>query len=783
MMTGMVQDQNLEKQIERHMGGCMAGFFHIFDRHQPLPAKRLITCSTKRHPHSSTVSPTRDDAESSADPHPATPEHHSTLSSLRDVRSQAPEPVTPSEASSIRSPLPFPLFEIKEGTRSTWRFSKEAPRLSLDSRAATDAKGGLYPREIRTSTAEVRPDNGDAPPPTDEDDQQRRSPSVIARLMGLENLPPASPESTKNAELRRSASESRVNKDLYRFIEGSHFLQNQQQQQPAVVLSNVIREGMAAQEDVKLRKIGTEQAAETTAHHHQRGPGGLGRRKSFYDSTDFFPEPAKRSASLIYEETERRLRMRGIDEPPKDLETLKQILDALQLKGLLHSKRGIVGGNAIPIPHHHTNFIYEKNFEDDSSPVVLMKPSRPSINRFSNRNESDSSSTMSFRSSRPTAARRSSPTRDLFPVTAASPRRENVRGQSGGCGRASPTKSDGSGVNNSPGRRRPMMTMNIEPKRVLSTVQPKFDPSRQHRSSQTFTNRIQGSHKLVTEVYPAEDESSTLSESSVSTPSQTDTERIKVEEYREGGRSLLERCDKLLYSIAEMTATSDLQPSPVSVLDAASFYKDESSPSPVMKRSIDFKDQSGELDDDLWSLISFKRDEKDDSYDDADFIYILDILRASNCLPDDSDVFLLLEKQHYLKGEDTSKVSRMHRQLVFDAVTEILERKRQFLQPGTENLMEKPLMQQVWSEFQHIRGRDAAENLFEVICGVLKKDLIMGDAVTGWGQCPVEVSQSVLDIERLIFKDLVSETIRDLAATFGPEYTTRVQLPCRRLAF
>lgn len=60
-------------------------------------------------------------------------------------------------------------------------------------------------------------------------------------------------------------------------------------------------------------------------------------------------------------------------------------------------------------------------------------------------------------------------------------------------------------------------------------------------------------------------------------------QRSKVEEYKEG-RNLLERCDKLLHSIAEMTAT-ELQPSPVSVLD----YKEESSPSPVMKRSLDFK--------------------------------------------------------------------------------------------------------------------------------------------------------------------------------------------------
>lgn len=61
-----------------------------------------------------------------------------------------------------------------------------------------------------------------------------------------------------------------------------------------------------------------------------------------------------------------------------------------------------------------------------------------------------------------------------------------------------------------------------------------------------------------------------------------------MEEYKEG-RSLLERCDKLLHSIAKMNAAqTESQPSPVSVLDA-SFYKDDSSPSPVMKRRMDFK--------------------------------------------------------------------------------------------------------------------------------------------------------------------------------------------------
>lgn len=65
-------------------------------------------------------------------------------------------------------------------------------------------------------------------------------------------------------------------------------------------------------------------------------------------------------------------------------------------------------------------------------------------------------------------------------------------------------------------------------------------------------------------------------------------QRSKMEEYKEG-KSLLERCHKLLHSIAEITpAAESQQPSPVSVLDP-SFYKEESSPSPIMKRSIEFE--------------------------------------------------------------------------------------------------------------------------------------------------------------------------------------------------
>ena len=65
--------------------------------------------------------------------------------------------------------------------------------------------------------------------------------------------------------------------------------------------------------------------------------------------------------------------MQGIEEPSKDLETLKHILEALQIKGLLHSKNA---KNQMS----HQNFVYNRNSE---SPIVVMKPARSSTSRIS----------------------------------------------------------------------------------------------------------------------------------------------------------------------------------------------------------------------------------------------------------------------------------------------------------------------------------------------------------------------------------------------------------------
>ncbi|KAK7345850.1 hypothetical protein VNO77_16462 [Canavalia gladiata] len=694
MTTGIVRDQNLEKHIHKQMG-CM-GFLQIFDRHQILTGKRIY--SAKRLPPASDSSPE--------------PEKH-VASPAREVESE--------------TKVALPVLEFKEGTRSPWKFSRESPRLSLDSRAIVDAKGSLHPRDIPTNKTE-----NDA-------DKQRRSTSVIAKLMGLEPLPDSDPEPV--VKLRRSASESRVSRDLSlplpqsRFLDSNNFQLRPNSQGGSI--GNVVQENNNAAMDTPLSNGRTTDPLEPsrTTPFPLRQRGTIALKKSFYDSADFFPEP-KHTVS-IYGEIERRLRMRGINEPSKDFHTLKHILEALQLKGLLHSNK------------------------PNQSPIVVMKPVRSYAPV--NRTGGDSPPPHSSLRSSPRARRSPSPgneTRSVRNVTQSRAR------------------------NSSPNRRK------VEPQRKEGfdsrKVSPVHSPKVNARRSQQVTGGSPRMRKVIDRkevlLGGAEDESSTVSENSFSTSSHPDTERYRLEEYKEG-RDLLDRCDKLLSSIAEITAVNELQPSPVSVLDS-SFYKDEwCSPSPITKRCIDYKDQAAESEDDVWSaaLCSSEGKSEEAASEDCDYVYVSEILRACSYLPEESDIFLLLEKQQGLKGKDTSKASTLQRRLIFDTLQEILNRHQQ-LPPWKAASCGEP-RQQIWSEFRRIREREESsesEDLFKVICGVLKKD--MAEGMSGWGEWPVQMGDVVLDIERLVFKDLIGETIRELAS-FSPQCNNKLSALRRKLLF
>ncbi|XP_073300438.1 uncharacterized protein [Primulina huaijiensis] len=714
MATGFVPELNMENQM-----GCMTSLLQIFDRHQILVGK-----STKRllpPPVVDTITESDISVE-------ASPVHARGSGKQKQQVRPRPERLKqwfqPAEL-----PLKLPMSESKEAAKGAacyWKLSKEIPRLSLDSRATTDDKGGLHPKEKRSSAAVQPTSNGVAI-----DYQVYRSHSLIAKLMGLEPMPNSlnAMEHEKKPELRRSSSESGVSRGFLhsRFsMESNNFPVKQQNQSVTPIVTHEVINNGTMKSSWKNDDNGVNLSPWKAPQHG----------KSFFDSADHFPEPKQNVSAQG--EIENRLKMREMEEHTKDLETLKNILEALRLKGLLHSTKPAERN------HHacHQKFVY------DESPIVVIKPSRSSITSPIHRRTENEYPQAYGRSPERQSRWNYSvpiepsplpiPLRARLPNWLVKPKPLRVETQ----------------------RRANELTDN---RRILPALPPKLH-TRITGSEPTTHARPPRSMKAIGKDYQkanksGEDESAFISGSSLGTS--IDTERSRT-----GGRNLLERCDKLLHSIAEMTTAADMQPSPVSVLDSSLHRDDSFAASPIAaKRKIHFKDHYGNAEEETWSTgVSLVSRE---TAEESAFLYIADILSASNLFPGGSELFLLLEKQQLQKGQDSSKASRLQRKAVFDTITEILKWIRRL--PPWKNVswttddVTSPSLDKVWLEFQRIRDPSDAEDMYDMVCGVLRKDF-SGDEITGWKDYPTEMSESILDLERLVFKDLIAETLRDLGA-------------------
>ncbi|KAI3760128.1 hypothetical protein L1987_50518 [Smallanthus sonchifolius] len=723
-MAGLVQGQNGKKRMEKQIG-CMSGFLQIFDRQHILAGKRIL--STKRLPPSTGVGASPETG-SSGESHESEPLKHAVVIPAIPDKSQS----SPTEKMNHRpkSPVVVPTFEQKDGTqKSSWKAFKEIHRHSLDSRIT-----------VRNTSV------------SDEDDNQRRSPSVIARLMGLEPLSSSDQKTEIGVKpaLRRSASESRVSRDLVysKYIDDNNFQVKQQYKSQNQIVERIVRDETSNVSNRDFANLKSESSRTSSW-----------RSRSFFDSAVFFQE-SNQTTVTMHGDFEKRLKMRGMDEQSNDLSTLKQILEVLQLKGLLRSTRHSNRDN-------QRNVVYDRNLYSDESSIVLVKPWRSSASKVDyQRSVNDSRRTCRYAS-------------ENFPAT--SPKRDggavDWSGRSPVRVRTSSPNRIGSNLKScdSISKRKPL---NIEIQRrddesSGSINSPKLTPKRNgsvHHSVMNRSHRNQkpSKRKFIKNVV-TEDGSSSISESIISTPSTIDSERPKREESREG-KNLLQRCDEQLSSIAEMNSTTEsppssatVLPSPVSVLDSG-FDKDEpSTPSHCIDLKAtptgDFKDEN--VSPKLSPAKSTKHEEF--TSDDPDFIYISEIVQASQHLHEGSDVFFSFEKQ-LNNTENSSNVSKRQHKLIFDVVLEIIGKNKQF--PPWKAFYEdsRTSLKQIWSEFQKIREINTSDGLLELVSGVLKKDLL---EINGWRDYPIEKSETVLDIERMIFKDLVSEAIRDLAEIFG----------------
>ncbi|VAI79780.1 unnamed protein product [Triticum turgidum subsp. durum] len=682
--------------------GCMAGFLHLFDRPHVLSGKRRL-CHHPRRLLSSSSSGSATPSEMSmpldrATPLPSSPE------------------MTPPAAP--RPSLQLPPLDLKDrgGAAASWRL----PRLSLDSRAVVDARGKLRQRDnIRTAAP---PSPGVA-----------GSPSVVARLMGLDALPHGAADeedgqhAARGGELRRSASE-RVPRDpaRFRFVDPSFF------EKPALLPqrpSSPMAEAALAQ----------RQSPDPAFHR----AAALQRRSSHFDAREVFPEPAKRvdpSAGrgeiALCGEIDRRLRKRGIAEPARDLETLKQILEALQLKGLLR--------HSSPAP--------PLSVRNHPPPIVVMRPSsRPP--------QPPTSPTRRLRVQVDNARRPRSPDRAASPARSpASPAR---RGPQSPQRRVSPEK-----------RHQPFKKPNNA---ELPSIRPRIARHAAHSLSPDDD---------AWTIFSDGGSSSSVS-ASASASSRWDMEqrqRARLVDDPRTDRGLLERCDKLLSSIEAFTgagdAAADQQPSPVSVLDAATFLADEDSPSssgskrgmgrrapsPRPVASLSFPEDDDEVVPEAWLV--------GPEASDPDFAYVAEVVCLSDRMRSPDDVYRTVEKRRR-RGEDTWQ----HRRLLCGAAAEALDRWR-CAHPSEPVawLRGEELLRHVWAEVQRAMepaGQAAGDDLNDQTSEAILRDLA---ADRRWSPS-AEAADAVLQIERLLFKDLVADAICELAEA------DRLRLPRRKLAF
>ncbi|KAJ0878089.1 putative protein LONGIFOLIA [Helianthus annuus] len=595
-----VRLQSMEKQI-----GCMSGFLQIFDRQQILAGKRIH--STKRLPSSTAVVASSETESSGYSPVVSASPDSSQLSPVEKMNYRS------------KSPVMVPTSSLKT--------SKEINTPSLDSR-------GCSPMSETSVVA-------------DEKENQRRSPSVIARLMGLEPLSYSDKKCSQTVVkpvLRRSVSEPRVSRSLHHstYIDDNNF----QLKQP--------------NQSQKVQKIN---ANNRNGRETSRRNGDL--PKSFFDSTDFFPEPNQPTVTM-HGDFEKKLKMRGITEHSKDLNTLKQILEVLQLKGLLRST------NRLSNIDSHRNFVYDRNLQLNKSNIVLVKPSR-----FVN----NSRSTRQFVSEKSPAI---------------SPNRARAVDRSG----------------KSPVRGRTCSANRIESNLKACNSISKAKTS--NNEIERRENNSSGSLKS-SQLRSFRNRKLTESSSSVNSPKQKSMKTI-VAKHELASTAESERCDKLLSRIAETGGATEsarssaaVIPSPVSVVDSGFDTDELLTPLQCIDLeatpAFDFKEDDG-----IHKLSPTKHEEF--ISDDSDFIYISHILRASQHLHKDSNVFSSIE-QHLYNNKNTSNVSKRQRKLIFDVVHEIIDKNKQL--PPWKTLFEdtRASVKQIWYEFQKIREVNTGDGVLE----------------------------------------------------------------------
>ncbi|KAF8408223.1 hypothetical protein HHK36_007368 [Tetracentron sinense] len=165
-----------------------------------------------------------------------------------------------------------------------------------------------------------------------------------------------------------------------------------------------------------------------------------------------------------------------------------------------------------------------------------------------------------------------------------------------------------------------------------------------------------------------------------------------------------------------------------------------------------------------------------------DLFFVLEQTKASTRLSKD-------EKRSDKVVQPIPSQEKLHRKLIFDAVNEIIARKLSLTDPLPEpwfqpdklagrTLSAQRLLRELCSEIEHLQGSNShcpLANDDDCLKSILWEDMM--HRAENWTSFHGGVSGIVLDVERLVFKDLVDEIVRGEAASLR----ARPSSHCRQL--
>lgn len=261
-------------------------------------------------------------------------------------------------------------FDPHDGSNSTLKL-KDLPRLSLDSREGSvrslnaDSKSNFFLKSMQKDSGVF---DVDVHSQQQTAGNQARPPSVVAKLMGLETLP----DSISSSETNMGSSRSYPDEEFVNNIFGS--FEKTDPRKP-IELSSSSKSSWKEPSSPRWRNSdGSMKPMPRSPIEPAPWKQIDGTRVSQRHASRSTRGPAKGATTFpsVYSEIEKRLNDLEFTQSGKDLRALKQILEAMQAKGLLET----------PKEGHGSNFTSHKDHEQRISSTRSVDDRKPEADQF-----------------------------------------------------------------------------------------------------------------------------------------------------------------------------------------------------------------------------------------------------------------------------------------------------------------------------------------------------------------------------------------------------------------